>query len=262
MIISLSNHKGGVGKTTSATSIASAMAETTEQRILLIDTDPSGNSTLLTTGHTNYDRDQSLYAVITANRTDAPHILRDCIMPSNWYPNLHILPGNHHTQEAQRILSGTPGAPFRLAQTLRSISQQYAAVVIDTQPSFALLTEMALLSSDIVFIPTEPRYLETSGLTQILTSIQSIRHGWEHLKLQVGGILITKMDGRIRGHREMVHTLRQHPQLGKLIVGIIPVNEAVSYSHHAQKSIFQYDQHCSAAIAYSQFVQQLTRGRA
>lgn len=254
MIITFANHKGGVGKTTSATNTAVGIAMHTRKPTLLIDTDSSGNATLLTTGRTAFPPEQSLFAVVMATRQDAPEVLKRCIVASHWQDNLHVLPATARLQEAQRLLGGTPGAPFRLSNAISSVRAHYAAIVFDTQPSFSLLTEMALLASDVVYVPVEPRYLETAGLQQIIHGINDIREGWQHHDLHVGGLLITKMDARIRGHRAMVEHLRKHEQLGSLVTDVIPVNEAVTYSHHNHTSIFQYDRRCGASRAYARFV--------
>ncbi len=97
-IFVLTNHKGGVGKSTSATNIAFGLAGVFHQigaancRVLLIDTDSQGHATLVTTGRNDYGADDSLYTVLMAERSSAPQVLLNCIVPSIWDENLHILP--------------------------------------------------------------------------------------------------------------------------------------------------------------------------
>jgi chromosome partitioning protein len=142
---------------------------------------------------------------------------------------------------AERELSGIAGAPYRLADPLAKIAPHYAATVIDTRPSFSLLTEMGLLAATDAIIPVEPRYLETVGLLSVHNKINDIREGWRHPRLHVSGILVTKMDTRIRGHNQLLEELKAHSVLGPLVCGVIPQNEAVSYSHHNHLSVFNYD---------------------
>ena len=95
---------------------------------------------------------------------------------------------------AERELMGVAGAPYRLADPSSKIAPQYAAIVIDTRPSFSLLTEMALLAATDAIVPVEPRYLETVGLMSVIQKINDIREGWRHPQLRISGILVTKMD--------------------------------------------------------------------
>lgn len=257
------NNKGGVGKTTSATNSAYGLTRALQKsnvpisRVLLIDTDSQQNTTLLTTGRMDYGRDDSLYSVVTAGRKEAAQRLSECIVPSKWNDNLHILPSSETIENAERELIGVAGAPYILADALKPILPHYAAVVIDTRPSFSLITEMALLAATDAIIPVEPRYLEFVGLNAVIRKINDIREGWRHPALQVRGILVTKFDKRMTGHHEMVDGIRQHPDLGRLLCGIIPANEAVGYAHHANLSVFDYDGGSPAATAYADVVQQM-----
>ena len=105
----------------------------------------------------------------------------------------------------------------------------------------------------------EPRYLETVGLMSVLGKINDIREGWRHPNLRVSDILVTKMDTRIRGHNHLLEELKAHPVLGKLLIGVIPANEAVSYAHSNHQSIFAYDPQAKASKAYAQLVGTLVR---
>jgi chromosome partitioning protein len=264
-IFVLTNHKGGVGKSTSATNIAFGLAGVFRQigaancRVLLIDTDSQGHATLVTTGRNNYGADDSLYTVLMAERASAPQVLINCIAPSTWDENLHVLPASPLLESAERELIGVAGAPYRLADPLNKLANQYAAVVIDTRPSFSLMTEMGLLAATDAIVPVEPRYLETVGLMSVINKIQEVREGWRHPNLHIRGILVTKLDMRVRGHKQLLEELKAHPVLGKLICGVIPANEAVSYAHHNHQSIFAYDPQCPASKAYAQLVGQFVR---
>ena len=261
----MTNHKGGVGKSTTATNTAFGIvrllhnAGAPNNRVLLIDTDSQGHATLITAGRKNFGRDDSLYSVITADRSEAATVLTECIIQSTWDEDLHVLPAAAVLEDAERELIGVPGAPYRLSAPLKQIIQHYAAVVIDTRPSFSLLTEMGLLAATDAIIPIEPRYLESVGLQSVVNKILDIREGWQHLDLQVSGIVITKMDRRMRGHMQMVEKLRAHPVLGNLICGIIPANEAVAYAHQSHVSVYAYDPGSPASQAYAQLVKRLVR---
>jgi chromosome partitioning protein len=243
----LTNHKGGVGKTTSATNIALGI------------TDSQGHATLVTTGRNDYGADDSLYTVLMADRQTAPQVLASCIVPSTWDEDLHVLPASLLLESAERELIGVAGVPYRLTDPLSRIVNQYAAIVIDTRPSFSLMTEMGLVAATDAIIPVEPRYLETVGLMSVISKINDIREGWRHGDLRISGILVTKLDMRIRGHRQLLDELKGHPVLGKLVCGVIPANEAVSYAHHSHQSLFAYDPHALASQAYAKLVGKLVR---
>jgi chromosome partitioning protein len=261
----LTNHKGGVGKTTSATNIALGLVQVLRHlkarktRVLLIDTDSQGHATLVTTGRNNYGTDNSLYTVLMAERKEAATLLAKAIVPSKWDNDLHVLPASPLLEGAERELTGTAGAPYRLADPLAKIAAHYAAIVIDTRPSFSLLTEMGLLAATDALVPVEPRYLETVGLMSVIGKINDIREGWRHPDLRVSGILVTKMDQRVRGHRDLLDELRAHNVLGTLLCGVVPQNEAVSYSHNNHLSVFTYDPQARASKAYIEVVATLIR---
>jgi chromosome partitioning protein len=261
----LTNHKGGVGKSTSATNIALGItavlhhAGAPNSRVLLIDTDSQGHATLVTTSRNDYGADNSLYTVLMADRPSAPQVLGNCIVPSTWDENLHVLPASPMLEGAERALIGVAGSPYRLADPLSRVVNQYAAVVIDTRPSFSLMTEMGLLAATDAIVPVEPRYLETVGLMSVIGKINDIREGWRHPNLRINGILITKLDMRIRGHKHLLGEFKAHSVLGNLLCGVIPANEAVSYAHHNHQSIFAYDPQAPASKAYAQLVGQLVR---
>lgn len=259
------NHKGGAGKSTSATNIGLGISSVLKSsnapnaRDLLIDTDSQGHATLVTTGRNNYGSQDSLYTVLMAERQNAARVMNECIVPSEWDENLHVLPASAMLEGAKRELIGAAGAPYRISDPLSKLLPHYAAVVIDTRPSFSLLTEMALIAATDALISVEPRYLETVGLLSVINKINDIRDGWRIPNLKVGGIVITKMDRRVKGHTQLLEDLQGHPVLGKLICGVIPANEAVSYAHNSHQSVFAYDPKASASRAYAELVVTLIR---
>ena len=138
----LTNHKGGVGKSTSATNIALGItgvlrrAGASNSRVLLIDTDSQGHATLVTTGRNDYGADDSLYAVLTADRANAAADAGELHRAITWDEDLHVLPASPMLEGAERELMRVAGAPYRLADPLSRIAGHYAAVVIDTHPHF------------------------------------------------------------------------------------------------------------------------------
>ena len=256
----LTNNKGGVGKTTTTTNFAYGLCQSLKQagaansRVLIVDTDSQAHATLTATGSKDYDRHNSICAVLNAERKDAVQVLSNVIVESHWLPDLHVLPSSPELENTERELFSTAGAPYRLADALSLIQHHYAAIVIDTRPSFSLMTEMGLLAATDAIIALEPRYLETIGLQSVISKIHEIREGWRHPNLRISGIVVTKLDRRVKGHLEMVEQLQAHPTLGKILCGVIPANEAVAYAHRSHMSIYQYEPKSSASLAYAQMV--------
>jgi chromosome partitioning protein len=261
----LTNHKGGVGKSTSATNLAHGLlfvlekAGMQEPRVLLIDTDSQAHTTLVTTGRNNFNQHDSLHTVLMADRQHSYQVLLNCCVQSHWHPNLYVLPASVILDTTERELLNTSGAPYRLSKALEPVSQHFNAIVIDTRPSFSLMTVMALLSATDAIIPVEPRYLETTGMISAINQIVEIRDGWERPSLKIKGILVTKMDKRIRGHIDSLENLKSHESLGKLVYGIIPSNEAVSYAHAQHMSVLSYDPRAAASDAYLKIAVQLVK---
>ncbi|KXK52762.1 MAG: sporulation initiation inhibitor protein soj [Chloroflexi bacterium OLB13] len=257
------NHKGGVGKSTSATNTAYGIvsmlrhAGAPNPRVLLIDTDSQAHATLVTTGTKDYGADNSLYTVLMADRQNAAQTLLRSIVPSTWDADLHVLPASTMLEGAERELNGLAGAPYRLADPLNQIANRYAAIVIDTRPSFSLMTEMGLITATDAIVPVEPRYLETVGLMSVIGKINEIRDGWRQPNLRVSGILVTKMNTRVRGHKYLLDELKAHSVLGPLLLGVVPVNEAISYAHQCHQSIFTYDPNAPASKAYMAVIAKL-----
>jgi len=256
----LTNNKGGVGKTTTTTNFAYGLCQYLKQagaanpRVLVVDTDSQAHATLTTTGTKDYTRHNSLSAVLTADRKEMVQVLSQVIVESHWMPELHVLPSSTELETTERELFSAAGAPYRLADALNAIRHHYAAIVIDTRPSFSLMTEMSLLAATDAVIALEPRYLETVGLQSVINKIYEIREGWRHPDLRLSGIIVTKMDKRVKGHLEMIEQIKQHPTLGKLVSGIIPANEAVAYAHRSHMSIYEYDPKSAASKAYAHMV--------
>ena len=104
-----------------------------------------------------------------------------------------------------------------------------------------------------------PRYLESKGLTNVIEKVNDIRQAWRVSNLRVSGIILTKFDGRISGHTQTQEDLVNHPVLGNLLMGVVPVNEAISYAHAQHLSIYEYDARSAAAQAYASVSSKITR---
>lgn len=260
--ICLTNNKGGVGKTTTAVSLAHGLVillrhNQMPHRVLLIDTDSQAHATMLTTGRRDWDRDESLGEVLLSKPAQAGSVLQRLIVPSVWDEDLHVLPGSPTLDGVNTRLAEDHGFAVRLRQALRVVADQYDWVVIDTMPSFSRLTTMAMVAATDIVIPVEMRFLETVGLQAIVEKIAEVQQTWE-TALRLTGILPVKYDQRITLERENLDLYAGHAFYGpRLFRTPIPANVAVSYAHDACESIFLYDDRSGAARAYMAFVKEL-----
>jgi chromosome partitioning protein len=260
--ICLTNNKGGVGKTTTAVTLAHGLVillrhNNLPHRVLLIDTDSQAHATLLTTGQREWDRSESLGEVLLARPANAGAILQRLIVPSTWDQDLHVLPGSPTLDGVNARLAEDHGFAVRLRHALRSVADRYDWVVIDTMPSFSRLTTLAMVAATDIVIPVEMRFLETIGLQAIVEKIRDVRQSWE-IPVRLTGVLPVKYDQRVNLERENLELYASNAFYGpRLFRTPIPVNVAISYAHDACTSIFTYDERSNAARSYMGFVREL-----
>lgn len=262
--ICLTNNKGGVGKTTTAVSLAHGLVillrhNNLPHRVLLVDTDSQAHATLLTTGHREWDRAASLGEVLLSRPDKAGTVLQRLIVPTTWDQDLHVIPGSPSLDGVNARLAEDHGFAVRLRHALRSVADQYDWVVIDTMPSFSRLTTLAMVAATDIVIPVEMRFLETIGLQAIIEKIADIRQTWE-ISVNLAGVLPVKYDQRVTLERENLQLYAEHAFYGpRLFETPIPSNVAISYAHDACESIFIYDDRSNSARAYMAFVRELVQ---
>lgn len=260
--ICLTNNKGGVGKTTSAVSLAHGLVILLRHnklpcRVLLIDADSQAHATLLTTGRRDWGRSESLGEVLLARPSRAEAMLQRLIVPSRWDEDLHVLPGSPSLDGVDARLAEDHGFAVRLRHALRGVADQYDWVVLDTMPSFSRLTTLAMVAATDIVIPVEMRFLETIGLQAIVEKIADVRQTWE-TAVRLTGILPVKYDQRVTLERENLELYNSHPFYGpRLFQQVVPSNVAIAYAHDACESIFMYANRSSAARAYMGVVKEL-----
>ncbi|GAA1538950.1 ParA family protein [Microbacterium ginsengiterrae] len=242
-VLTVSNQKGGVGKTTSAVNIASALASF-GAKVLVIDLDPQGNaSTALGVPHNA--ETQSIYDVLI---DDVP--LADVVQQSPESENLLCAPSTIHLAGAEIELVSQVAREHRLR---RSVDQYLADhvvdfVIIDCPPSLGLLTINAFTAASEVFIPIQCEYYALEGLSQLLGSIQMIQ---KHLNpdLHLSTILLTMYDGRTRLAQQVADEVRNHFP-GQVLNAVIPRSVRVSEAPSFGQTVIAYDGSSAGAIAY------------
>ena len=231
-IISIVNQKGGVGKTTTAVNVSSFLA-LQNKKVLLIDLDPQGNATT-GLGIDKMGLDNSVYNVLIED------INIENVIIKNLYNNLDVLPAKIDLAGAEIELVGKMSREKKLKKSLDKIKSNYDVIIIDCPPSLGLLTINALSSSDSVIIPIQCEFYALEGLSQLLNTINIVKSELNP-ELEIGGIILTMFDQRIKLSEEVVKEVKNYFK-DKVFETIIPRNVRLSESPSYGKPISEYDQ--------------------
>ncbi len=246
-VLAMTNQKGGVGKTTTAINLATALAAIAE-RVLIIDVDPQGNaSTGL--GIDRKSRVTSSYDVLVGERA-----LRDVIIPTS-VPRLFIAPSTMDLLGVELEISGHDDRSYKLRNALRTYGkssgddpESVTYVVVDCPPSLNLLTINALAAADAVVVPLQCEFFALEGLSQLLTTVEQVRRTLNQA-LTVHGVVLTMYDPRNSLAGQVVADVRAY--MGdKVYETVIPRNVRLSEAPSHGKPALLYDLKCAGSQAY------------
>jgi chromosome partitioning protein len=244
-IVAIANQKGGVGKTTTAINLGTALAAC-GKTILLIDIDPQGNaSTGL--GIQNSARAVTSYDIVLGGAKLSEGVIRTQI------PGFHLIPSVVDLSAAEVELVERPRREYRLREALAGTQKDYDYVLIDCPPSLGLLTVNALVAARSVLVPLQCEFFALEGLSLLLRTIDRVRRSF-NAGLEVQGILLTMFDRR--------NNLAQHVRsfLGKRVYDtVIPRNVRVSEAPSHGMPVLLYDFRCPGAQAYVQLAGEVLR---
>ena len=245
-ILSLANQKGGVGKTTTAINLGTALAAIGE-RVLIVDLDPQGNaSTGL--GIDRRNRSVSTYDVLIG---EAP--LRDAVVVTA-VPRLHIAASTMDLSGLELELGATRDRAFRLRDAIAALNTNatedtdYTYVLIDCPPSLNLLTVNAMAASDAILVPLQCEFFALEGLSQLLQTVEQVRSTLNP-NLSIHGIVLTMFDSRNNLSNQVVADVRQFMG-AKVYNTMIPRNVRISEAPSYGKPVLVYDLKCVGSEAY------------
>ncbi|MBR3841512.1 MAG: ParA family protein [Erysipelotrichales bacterium] len=240
-IIAVSNQKGGVGKTTTSINLAAGLAYL-ENRVLLVDLDPQGNSTQ-GIGQATNDAQNTIYDVLL-DEVQA----EDAIIHLN-QPPMDLIPASISLAGADLEMANYKfGKEQLLKNKLDVIKDKYDYIIIDCPPSLGLLNTNALTASDSVIIPVQCEYYALEGVTQLLNTIRIVQNLFNK-DLKIEGVLLTMYDGRTNLSVEVMQEVRKY-FTEKVYKSYIPRNVKLSEAPSRGQSIFEYDLKCEGANAY------------
>jgi len=241
-VLAIANQKGGVGKTTTAINLGTAIT-TTGARVLLIDSDPQGNaSTGL--GIPPANRERTLYDVLMDEHTIADAVVRTAI------PGLFVVPAEADLSGVELELAQRPRRAFRLKDALDQarILGSWDYILIDCPPSLNLLTLNAMTAADGMLVPLQCEFFALEGLTQLLRTIDRVRDTLNPT-LELQGVVLTMYDKRNSLSAQVARDVREH--LGtKVYHTMIPRNVRISEAPSFGQPALIYDVKCSGSQAY------------
>jgi chromosome partitioning protein len=251
-IVAIANQKGGVGKTTTAINLATALAAVDKQ-VLVVDLDPQGNaSTGL--GISRKVRTVNSYHVLIGNSALSDAVLETPI------PGLSVVPSGADLSGAEIELVDISGREFFLRTALTREMGVYDYILIDCPPALGLLTVNALVAAHAVMVPLQCEFFALEGVSSLVKTIELVRRGFNPT-LEILGIVLTMFDKRNNLSDMVAADVREH--FGdKVYETVIPRNVRVSEAPSHGKPVLLYDMRCAGSQAYLHLASEVLRREA
>lgn len=248
-VISVSNQKGGVGKTTTTVNLSACLAER-GKTVLIIDIDPQGNAGF-GIGINTEEIETTIYEVLIGQIP-----LRDGLFKTQ-IDNLYIIPANIHLSGAQVELLDYEKKEFILKKALKEVRETFDYIFIDCPPSLGILTLNSLVAADTVLIPLQCEYYALEGLNQLLRVISMVQENLNK-RLAIEGVVLTMFDSRTNLSQQVVTDVKQFFK-DKVFKTIIPRNVKLSEAPSFGKPISLYDRECIGTKSYEKLAEEVLK---
>jgi chromosome partitioning protein len=235
IVISISNHKGGVGKTTSTINIGAGL-NSLKKKVLLIDLDPQAN---LSQSLGLMNEDINIYGAIRGEYK---------LQPLEISKGFDIIPSTLDLSGAEIEMSAEAGREYILKELIEPLRDAYDYIIIDSPPSLGLLTLNSFVASDMILIPLQAQYLALQGVAKLVEVIDKIKRRLNK-DLKIGGVFITQYDQRKVLNRDVVETIEKHFK-EKVFKTKIRDNVALAEAPTQGMDIFKYNPKSYGAVDY------------
>jgi chromosome partitioning protein len=248
-IIAVVNQKGGVGKTTTAVNLASAIG-IAGKRVLLVDSDPQGNTTS-GFGISKKKIDISTYELLVGEKKTEEAIV------TTEYDNVDVLPASMDLAAAEVDLITIEHREAQLKLALSIVREKYDYIFIDCPPSLGLITINALVASDTVLVPIQCEYFALEGLSQLMASVRQVKRLYNST-LEIEGIVLTMFDTRLNLTGQVVSEIKRYFS-DKLYKTVIPRAVRLSEAPSFGMPIQYYDKRSKGSEAYDALAKEFLR---
>ena len=248
-LIAVTNQKGGVGKTTTAVNLAASLGAL-GKRVLLVDTDPQGNSTS-GFGINKRELEKSVYHIIVG-QAKASEVKRVTA-----FKKVDIIPAGIDLAAAEIELVDLPERSYRLRNALLPLKESYDFILIDCPPSLGLITINALAAADTILIPIQCEFYALEGLSQLMATVRQVKRLYNP-RIDIDGVLLTMYDARLNLTMQVVEEIKKYfPK--KIYKAVIPRNVRLSEAPSFGMPVLYYDRSSKGSLAYLELATEIIK---